>query len=398
MPSKNRQRAIISMKSRYVKAIGVAVVAMVVLSLVPLGKTQTEMQSYTSSFLLLNRPDGDVTYELNVTIPQTLYQYYTLQNHALYSDQDFAKFVTPYALKPIADKLWQIYNTTEDFTNGVLMLVHQITYREVVPGMYPVETLVAGSGDCDLFAYIAASILEAGGIPVVLLYYKTQLHMEIGVDLGYAPADARVGTFSVNVQNVSYYIAECTGTQWRTGWRVGETPSEYQNISSRVVTLGNLEQSVIGQVSASLRELDHSSLALQISSAVMLENNNVTLSGQILPQTANENVTLQAKINGDSWTTIGTVLTQADGRFTYNWTPETGGVIPVQASWLGNRQLNGATSTQTNVIILPLLVVALIVTLVLAVVMLLVVFVKIRRRRREPAQPIQTSPAPMAIT
>ena len=259
------------MKGRYVKAISVAIVALVVLSLVPLGKTQTEAQGYTSSFLLLNRPDGDVTYELNVTIPQTLYQYYTLQNHALYSDQDFAKFVTPNALKPIADKLWQIYNTTEDFTNGVLMLVHQITYREIVPGKYPVETLVAGSGDCDLFAYIAASILEAGGIPVVLLYYKTQLHMEIGVDLVEAPTEARVRTFSVNVQNVSYYIAECTGTQWRTGWRVGETPSEYQNISSRVVTLENLEQSSVGQVSVSLRELDHSSVALQISSASRLK-------------------------------------------------------------------------------------------------------------------------------
>jgi hypothetical protein len=396
MPSKKQQR--VSMKGRYVKAISVAVVALVVLSLVPLGKTQTEVQGYTSSFLLLNRPDGDVTYELNVTIPQTLYQYYTLQNHALYSDQDFAKFVTPYELKPIADKLWQIYNTTEDFTNGVLMLIHQITYQEIVPGIYPVETLVAGSGDCDLFAYIAASILEAGGIPVVLLYYKTQLHMEIGVDLGYAPKEARVGTFSVNVQNVSYYIAECTGTQWRTGWRVGETPSEYQNISSRIVTLGNIEQTPIGQVSVSLRELDHSTVALQISSAITLENYNVTLSGQIRPQTADENITLQAKINNNSWTTIGTVLTQADGQFTYNWTPETGGVIPIQASWIGNRQLNGATSTQTNVIILPLLVVALIVALVLAVVMLLVVFVKTRRRRREPAQPIQASPAAMPIT
>lgn len=165
-----------------------------------------------------------MTYELNVTIPQVLYQYYTIQNHALYSETDLAKFVTPYTLKPIADRLWQIYNNTEDFTNGVLMFVHQITYREVVSGKYPVETLVAGNGDCDLFAYIAASILEAGGIPVVLLYYKTQLHMEIGVDLGSAPTDARVQVYSVNHQNVSYYIAECTGGKWREGWRVGETP------------------------------------------------------------------------------------------------------------------------------------------------------------------------------
>lgn len=163
-----------------------------------------------------------MTYELNVTIPQLLYPHYTLQNHAMYSDSDFVKFVTPYTLKPIADKLWKIYNNTEDFTNGVLMLVHQIGYREIVPGKYPVETLVEGVGDCDLFAYVAASILEAGGIPVVLLYYRDQLHMEIGVDLGRAPTEARVEVYSVNVQNVSYYIAECTGEKWREGWRVGK--------------------------------------------------------------------------------------------------------------------------------------------------------------------------------
>jgi hypothetical protein len=378
------------MRSTYVKVITVVIIGVIVLSLVPLGKTQVETQDYIASFLLLNRPSGDLTYELNVTIPQDLYQYYTMQNHFLYSDSDFAKFVTPYTLKPIADRLWQIYNNTEDFTNGVLMLVHQITYQEIVPGKYPVETLVAGNGDCDLFAYIAASILEAGGIPVVLLYYKTQLHMAIGVDLGSAPKEARVSVYSVNVQNVSYYIAECTGRQWREGWRVGETPTEYQNVSSKIVTLGNIEPSSIGQVSASLRELDHSTLTLQILPSIMLENNNVTISGQILPKTANENVTLQAKINSDSWTTLATVETQADGRFEYNWAPATGGIIAIQASWQGNRQYNGATSTQTNVIILPIFMVVLIVVLVLAAIILVLAFFKTREKKSQPAKPLET--------
>jgi transglutaminase-like putative cysteine protease len=82
------------------------------------------------------------------------------------------------------------------------MLVHQITYQEVIPGKYPIETLVAGNGDCDLFAEIAASILEAGGIPTVLLFYRIQQYMEIGVDLGSDPTEARVDVYNVNVQNV----------------------------------------------------------------------------------------------------------------------------------------------------------------------------------------------------
>ncbi len=362
------------MKNIYIKAMSVAVIALVALSLVPLGKTQDQSKAYERSFLLLNHPDGDITYELNITIPKMLYQYYTMQNHALFSDSDFAKFVTPYTLKPIADKLWQIYNNTEDFTNGVLMLVHQIGYQEIVPGKYPVETLVNGVGDCDLFAYIAASILEAGGISVVLLYYRDQLHMEIGVDLGQAPTEARVEVYSVNIQNVSYYIAECTGEKWREGWRVGETPSEYQNVSSQISTLENMEKSSIGQVSTSLRELDHSTLSLQILPSIILENSNVTLTGQIYPKTTNENVTIQAKIYSDNWTNIATVQTQSDGQFEYTWVPPSRGLIAVQASWVGNRQYNGATSAQTNVIIIPIFLVALILCLVLAILILVIGF------------------------
>jgi hypothetical protein len=207
--------------------------------------------------------------------------------------------------------------------------------------------------------------------------------MEIGVDLGRAPTEARVEVYSVNVQNVSYYIAECTGEKWREGWRVGETPIEYQNVSSQVSTLQNVEPSSIGQVSASLRELDHSTLSLQISPSIMLENGNVTISGQIFSQTVNENVTVLAKINGGSWTKIAIVQTQSDGRFVYTWTPASVGIIAVQASWVGNRQYNGATSAQTNVIIMPIFLVALILCLGLTTVLLALVFFKTRRKNSD---------------
>ena len=364
------------------KAVSLVVVVLLVLSLEPLSLAQAQTTDCTVSFLLYNHPDGDLTYELTITISQGLYQYYTMQSHALYSNNDFYKFVTPYAVKPIADSLWQIYNNTEDFTNGVLMIVHQITYQEVIPGKYPVETLVNGYGDCDLFAYVAASILEAGGINAVLLYYKTQEHMEIGVDLGSAPTEARVGSYSINYQGVSFYIGECTGNGWRTGWRIGETPSQYQNISSKVISLENGEQSSIGQVSTRLRELDVSSLSVQIYPPILVENNNVAVSGQILPQAINENVTLQTKIGNEGWTTVGTVLTQADGRFEFNWVPATGGIVAVHAIWQGNRQYNGASSAQRSVIILPFYVVLLIVALVLALTILITVLFIMRHRKQ----------------
>src|SRR5512139_3131199 len=119
------------------KALSILIICVVLFSAAPIGISQESPLDYTVSFLLLNHPDGDKTYELNITIPQQLYTYYRYQNHATFSPVDLSRFVTPNTLKPIADKLWQIYNNTEDFTNGVLMLVHQIDYQESVPRKYP---------------------------------------------------------------------------------------------------------------------------------------------------------------------------------------------------------------------------------------------------------------------
>jgi hypothetical protein len=383
------------MRILQVKALSILIISVVVLSAAPIGKAQEDPSGYTVSFLLLNQPDGNKTYKLNITIPQQLYTYYRYQSHVTFSPADLSRFVTPNTLKPIADQLWQIYNNTEDFTNGVLMIVHQIDYQESVPGKYTVETLVNGVGDCDLFAFVAASILEAGDIDTVLLYYKEKLHMEIGVALGSAPVRARVETSSVTYQGVSYYIGECTGGKWRTGWRIGETPTAYQNISAQVIALENLEQPSPAQVSVALRELDPSAVSLQITPSLMLEGNNrVVLSGQIQPEAANENVTLQARINGGGWFTIGTVETQPDGRFSYNYTTTTGGSVEFQASWVGNRQYNGAASAEASLLILPLFLVVEAVALAFLFVVLATAFVKIRGRKQKAAvvQPTETPP------
>jgi hypothetical protein len=378
-----------------VKTLGVIIITLLVLSAVPIGNAQETPQGYTASFLLLNRPDGDKTYELNITIPHELFQYYKIKSHTLYSQADFEKFITPYSLKPVADSLWQIYNNTEDFTNGVLMLVHQIYYQEIVPGKYPVETLVEGYGDCDLFAFIAASILEAGGIQTILLYYKAKLHMQIGVDLRTSPEAARVETFSVSYEGVNYYVGECTGGKWRTGWRIGETPTAYQNISAQVIALENLEQTSPTQVSVALRELDPSAVSLQVTPSLILEGNNmVVLSGQIQPKAANENVTLQAKVNGGGWFTIGIAETRTDGRFSYNYTTMAGGSVEFQASWVGNRQYNGATSAEVSLLSLPLFIVVEAVALAFLFVVLATAFVKFRSRKQKVAvvQPTEAPP------
>ena len=373
------------MRNGYVRVLALVATAIAVVSLLPLSKAQSS--DYTMTFLVQNKPDGDMTYELKMTIPSALYQYYAARDGLIFSEGDFAKFVTPDTFKPVADQLWQISNDSEDFTNSVLMLVHQIAYQEIVPSQYPVQTLVEGNGDCDLFATIAASILEAGGINTILLYYKDKLHMEIGVQLPELPLDGRVNVVSVSYLNSPYYVGETTGGQWRTGWRIGECPTDYQGVSAMVIPLERHEEPFMGQVSASIRPLDPSTLSLQVSSGIMFENNQVILTGQILPEMSNENVTLKAKINSDIWTDIATVPTQGNGRFEYRWVPPTGGSISVQAGWVGNSQLNGARSGEASVIVLPMFVVGMIAASALAIAIAAVAFLKTKRKKPEPPQP-----------
>jgi hypothetical protein len=382
------------MKAVYLKALCLTTLLLIVLSLVPIGRTEGGTQDTELAFLVSEHPGSQTSYQLNITIPYSLYQYYTQQNHFVFNAAYLSQFITPYTMKPIADRLGQIYNNTEDFTNGVLQIVHQITYQESEEGKYPIETLFTGIGDCDLFVYIAGSILEAGGVPVVLLYYHDQRHMQLGIDVGYQPTMTRNGTYSVTYQNATYYIAECTGGSWRNGWRVGECPSNYQNVTSQVVGPDLMETSSIGQVGASLRELDPSTLTLALSSPVILQNGNVTISGQVLPQSAAENVTLRARSNGGAWFTIGSAETDTEGRFSFEWLIQTPGGMDVQASWIGNNEVNGASSNVVTVWIVPVYLIVLVCGAAVLVALVVTLFVKVKRRKVQvpPSSGIESVP------
>ncbi len=371
------------MKVVYLRALCLAALVVIVLSLVPVGRTEGGTQDTELSFLVSDYPGSSTAYRVNITVPYSLYQYYSQQNHFVFTVQHLSQFITPYTMKPVADKLWQIYNNTEDFTNGVLQIVHQITYQESEAVKYPVETLTEGVGDCDLFAFIAGSILEAGGVPVVLLYYQQQRHMQLAVNIGYQPKDARTGVYSVTYQNATYYIAECTGGSWRSGWRVGECPNSYQNASVQIVGTTYMQSSSIGQVGASLRELDPSTLTLTLSSPLILQNGNVTISGQILPQQTGENVTLRARSNGGEWFTIGSAQTGTDGYFSFDWMIQTPGLMDVQASWIGSEELNGGVSNVASVWIIPVYLVVFVCAGAVLAALLAALFVKVKRRRSQ---------------
>ena len=344
------------MQSRLTKKAVLLTATLILFSTIALSRAQDQ----TCSYQLLNNPEGNVTYQLNVVIPENLQEYYAEKSHRITSSNQFSSFVTPYALQPIADRLWDIYDNQEDFTNGALMIAHQITYVETTPGKYPVETMADDQGDCDLFSFITASILNAGGLDVVLLYYEDQSHMNIGVHLSSAPQDCRDSVYYITNDNTRYYVAECTGGNWREGWRVGECPPDLKQVSAEVVTLEYAEQMAPGQVSASFTSMEPSALTLEVSPIISIQNTAVVLAGKLAPEMANENVTLYAKINSAEWTVIGSAITEQDGSFEYVWKADVAGSHAIRAGWSGNQLYTGAMSTAKNATVLPLFLTALI--------------------------------------
>ncbi len=298
--------------------------------------------NYDYSYWLLDHPDGATRYHLTVSVTPSLYEYYSSKSHSLRL-YEFAKFVTPNALEPIADNLWSIYDSEEDFANGVLMILHQILYVESNP-KYPVETIVQNQGDCDTFSYVAASIMKAGGLDVVLLYYEEQSHMNVGVHLAQAPQDARSTVYYYSYEGTQYYVAECTGGNWEHGWRVGEAPDEFEGAFARIITLEDCEQQSPGQVTASYSSPASSSLSLTLSATYLLQSGTVTISGSISPTRPYRNVTIYVKSFDSSWNLLQTEVTDANGTYSYVWEPRSSGLYYIRASWSGDSEYTGADS------------------------------------------------------
>ncbi|MEM2386409.1 MAG: Ig-like domain-containing protein [Candidatus Bathyarchaeia archaeon] len=300
---------------------------------------------YSVSYYLLESFNSPKQYKLNVAVPFLLYDYYKEMDHRQVSIEDFAKFVTPYPLTTIADKLWEIYKTPEDFANGVLMIVHQIPYSVTLPAKYPIETIVENAGDCDLLSYVAASIMKAGGLDIVLLYYPNEAHMNVGVHLPTPPRYARTSVYYVIYGGRRYYMAECTGDNWMDGWRVGECPRDLLGAECQIIPLEGLEERIPQlQVSASYKSLLPSTISLTVSPNFGVQLSSFTISGQLLPKMQNKSITIYFKVGNSPWNVLATTQTDSEGRFSYDWVPRETGIYLLRASWSGDDDYSCADS------------------------------------------------------
>ena len=311
---------------------------------------------------------GILGHKLYVSIDPSLYDYYSNMTHTINSASDYASLVTPQAVESIAENIQKITGNMpysyEQFADAVLSLVHQIRY-EVTNPRYPVETLVDNSGDCVSLSILAASIMQAGGLDVVLIDYTgiTPGHMNVGVYLPYMPVYHTAGEAPTDFvyNNKTYWTAEATPAE---NWKVGDQWSALAKATPTIIPLENASQSSPAQVASSLNTpLLPSSVTINLSqdqsSANMTqEQSNVgentralTISGSISPAYSGENVSIY--VSSGSSNDYFTTVTDDAGGYTLTWNFTSGGTYYIRTSWSGTSNYAGADSEELTVFVGP---------------------------------------------
>ena len=308
------------------------------ISITPYVSSNNFNQTYSFQFKY-----GLLDQKIHVSVPSSLYEYYHNKTPNPTKDSDYAKLVTPQAFTSMAKNIKTfIGNKTrsdEQFANAVLTIVHQIKYGD--NGLkYPIETLVEELGKCDTLSVLAASIMKAGGLDVVLLYFKGVYHINIGVFLPYQP----YGTWwwqqpaSYEFEGKKYYIAECTPAM---DWKVGDVPPLLQGQIPAIIPIENTETPAPAQVSSKLgNPLNSSKISINLSSTPSNINNpdhTLNIYGSITPPYPNQTITLYTSQDGIIYNTHNTKTDQT-GNYSINWSAKSTGTHYIRTSWSGNSE------------------------------------------------------------
>ena len=80
----------------------------------------------------------------------------------------------------------------------------------------------------------------------------------------------------------------------------------------------------------------NSTISVTGSSAFVTVGSNITISGAISPMRVGVNVTIEYRLIGENWTTLATVTTDSEGKYSYNWTTTEPGSYEIKTSWEGD--------------------------------------------------------------
>jgi hypothetical protein len=297
------------------------------------------------------------SHKLYTSMPPSLYDYYHGESHIIRSDNDYAKFVTPGVFKSIAENIQNVTGglpySEEQFANAVLILARQVPYVKS-DVKYPVETLLDNSGDCDVLSLLAASILKAGGLDVVLLYYKgiSPSHMNIGVYLPYEPVYRTwwLAPAGFEYNNKTYWIAECTSLG---EWKVGDRPDLLAGIKPEIIPLENCEAASPAHVASSLAgSLEPSAISIAMSSenaSAGESGRTFTVSGSTSPAYVGTSVVMYVRQEEYSSSTFRTVSTDEFGNYSFSWNFTSTGAYYIRASLSGFGNYSSSDSEELAV-------------------------------------------------
>jgi len=205
----------------------------------------------------------------------------------------------------------------------------------------------------------------------------------VGVHLPESPKDARSQVYFYKHEEKKYYVAETTGGNWETGWRVGECSESLQSASAKIIPLENYEMSAPGQVSSSYTLPDSASIYMSLSTNFAVFQNSVEIRGSLSPSLAGETVTLYVSSLGSPLTMLATVVTDSTGQYCYTWYSPPGGIHSVRANWSGDDDYSGADSSTFRLVVVPSELLMIGVILIFFLVILLIVALATRGGKSE---------------
>jgi hypothetical protein len=186
--------------------------------------------------------------------------------------------------------------------------------------------------------------MKAGGLDVVLLYFKGVHHINVGVYLSYEPHTTYwwLQPTGYDFNGKTYWIAECTPAM---DWKVGDVPPLLTDEQPTIISLENSEESSPARVSSKLgNPLNSSSISINLSAEPLNTTERaLTISGSLSPTCPNETVAVYFSKDGISYDAYR-AETDYLGNYSFNWNVNSTGTYYVRTSWSGNENYTGADS------------------------------------------------------
>ncbi len=290
-------------------------------------------------------------HKIHISVPSSVYDYYQTLNPNTLGIEGFSKFVTPNVFRSVAENIQNVTSNNpysdEIFANVVLDIVHQIPYQKTST-KFPAETIFENSGDCDTLSLLTASIMKAGNLDVVLLFYEDYPvnHMNIGVHLPRDPiyCSRRDNPLYYEYDGKKYFTAETTGENWR----VGDQPQSYIKSEPKIIPINNNENASIAEISSSL---DNPLIPSLISLSLIPEflrieelGTNITIVGSISPVYPKQKVIVNVKHETNQLYFHKAVTTDEFGNYTLPLNLNKTGKFTIQTSWNGINNYAGSDS------------------------------------------------------